>query len=129
MEYCSTGPFAAPAAESGRVEDAAEQLACLLAGTQALQDFARLSRVVHLDEEVRAILAEIDGCGWQFTAFGENPAQEQEPPEERLEALPVVREYRQAERAVRALLRGVDVVVSTSAGIPFAEYARSSAFG
>jgi cell fate (sporulation/competence/biofilm development) regulator YlbF (YheA/YmcA/DUF963 family) len=69
---------------------------------RALQQ-GRGSRIEHL-AAVRRLQAELDGQGSVGT-------------------------YRQAERAVRALLRAVDAVVSEAAGVDFAANAKRSCCG
>jgi cell fate (sporulation/competence/biofilm development) regulator YmcA (YheA/YmcA/DUF963 family) len=110
---------------SAEVTQAAEALACLLTDVPEFQDFLRLARTVRLDGEVNEIVARMNGYA------GEPEAEQNDEGalEESLEALPVVREYRQSEVATRAVFRAVEEAISKAAGVPFAEHARPKACG
>ncbi len=131
---CSRAGTAEAVAVSTGVVEAAEALACLLADTEELQNFVRQSRAVRLDGEVNAFLrlmngnpeAELDA---ELDADLPQPASVEVAAtlEERLERLPVVQEYRQAERAARGVFAAVEEAISGAAGFAFAEHARSCA--
>jgi cell fate (sporulation/competence/biofilm development) regulator YlbF (YheA/YmcA/DUF963 family) len=108
-----------------RVVEAAEVLACLLTETEELQDFVRSARIVQLDREVNEILGLINGY------YDEDIAQSTSllELEERLESLPVMKEYHQAEQSVRGIFTAVDQIISSAAGLAFAENAQPSACG
>jgi cell fate (sporulation/competence/biofilm development) regulator YmcA (YheA/YmcA/DUF963 family) len=107
------------------VTQAAETLACLLTDMPEFQDFLRLTRTVRLDEEVNAIVAQMNG----YAGEAEAGQDDEGGLEDRLESLPVIREYRQAEEAARKIIRAVEEAISKSAGVPFAEHARPKACG
>lgn len=102
---------------------AAETLASLLVDTVEFQNYLRLERAMHLDEDVQSILARLNGYdGEEVTE-----ASDLKSLEEQLEALVVMREYRQAELAAHKIFAAVEKAISEAAGVAFAEHARSSA--
>ncbi len=127
---CSRTEFSEAVTAPSEVVKAAEALACLLADTVELQNFVRQARAVRLDDEVNEFLrlmneypeAELDAELHQPASLEVAAALE-----ERLEQLPVVREYRQAERAARGVFAAVEEAISGAAGFAFAEQARSCA--
>jgi len=129
MSCSSTGcqktadPIAAP-----QVEDAAGRLACLLAENETFQNFVRLARAVRLDGEVVALVNKINDQVYANNPFAGDGSQSDEL-EARLEAMPLIREYRSAESAARELFRAVDQAISGVVGIAFAENARSCGHG
>ncbi len=106
------------------VENAAVTLACLLTDTIEFQNFARLSRAVRLDQEVNRILNLMEGYEEEALQPGAERTLE-----ERLESLPVMRAYREAERAVREVFCAVDGAISAEIGFAFAENAKPSGCG
>lgn len=124
MDCCSSGCDKAgmqiEEIDEPRVMAAAEKLAFLLVETAEYQAFARASHAVQFDQEVSSLVNQLNGCR------GEAEAAETQA---RLEALPVVQAYRQAEAAIRALLGAVDGAISEAAGVDFAVNAAASACG
>lgn len=128
MDDCKNTCSWTPAGSSGisvEVIQTAETLACLLTDSAAFQNFIRLNREVRLDDTVNEIVSQMNGYG------GEDVSEESDVPalEARLEALPMIREYRQAEQATRLIFRAVEEAISGAAGVPFAEFARPKACG
>ncbi len=101
---------------------AAETLACLLVDVPEFQNYVRLERAVHLDQDVVTILARLNGYDEEVTEVSAFKVLE-----EQLEALPVMCEYRQMELAAREVFSAVEEAISRAAGVAFAEHARSSA--
>ncbi len=120
---CSRAGTAEAVAVPSGVVEAAEALACLLADTDELQNFVRQARSVRLDGEVNEFLCLINGYP---EADLPQPASVKVL-EKRLERLPVVQEYRQAEHAARGVFAAVEEVISGAAGFAFVEQARSCA--
>jgi cell fate (sporulation/competence/biofilm development) regulator YlbF (YheA/YmcA/DUF963 family) len=117
----------APPARSIEVEHAAQELACLLADTEDFQAFVRLVHDVRQDSDAANILRQIhSGVGFDDTA-GE--ALSIEELYARLEAVPVMKAYRQAEQVIMNLFHEVDLAIGGAAGVPFAENAKASACG
>lgn len=102
---------------------AAETLACMLLDAAEFQNYVRLERAMHLDEDVMTILARLNGYDEEEVTEASNF----KALEDQLEALPVVREYRQAELAARAIFSAVEEAIIGAAGVAFAEHARPSA--
>ena len=103
---------------------AADQLGSLLFDTPEFQTYIRLSRAVNLDEAVKALRYQIREQQMVYAG----PQAEQPSLEAlyaSLEAVPKMREFRQAERALRQLFMQVDDQISAAAQAPFAHYARS----
>ncbi len=120
---CGRAEFGEAVTASSGVVEAAEALACLLADTEELQNFVRQARAVRLDVEVNRFLRVING-------YPDADVSQPAPVnvlEERLEELPVVQEYRQAERAAHEIFSAVEEAISGVAGFAFAEHARSCA--
>ena len=109
--------------EDANTTEAAERLAGLLVDTPEFQNFLRLARAINLDQEVRELDRVIHS---QEMYFDPDPADgpSLEALEAQLEALPLVRAYRQAEQTLSALFSAVNEVVSQAAGVAFAENAR-----
>lgn len=114
--------------ESAELEEAAGRLAFLLADEPVFQNFIHLAHQVRHDGEVVALVNTINEQAYAANPFTGEGGDTQEL-EERLEAMPIVREYRAAEVAVRALFRAVDQAISSAAGVAFAENARSCGHG
>jgi cell fate (sporulation/competence/biofilm development) regulator YmcA (YheA/YmcA/DUF963 family) len=108
-----------------QVSEAATRLAALLAGEEIFQNFSRLARRVRMDADVTALVQEINARAYQYDPSAANAAAESAALEERLEALPLIREYRAAESSARALFRAVDAEISGVVGVAFAENARA----
>lgn len=127
---CNSSTCQKPAAsiEAPEVEDAAGRLAGLLSETVIFRNFIRLARQIRVDGEVIALVNAINDQEYAANPFNGQAAGTQEL-EERLEALPLVSEYRAAEAAARELFRAVDGVISGAAGVAFAANARSCGHG
>lgn len=121
---CDKAGMQGEAAEDPRVTATAEKLAFLLVETAEYQEFARASRAVQFDAEVGNLVNRMN----EYPGFAVDGSAEdaQAALQERMEALPVVQAYRQAEAALRALFGAVDGMVSTSAGVDFAANAASA---
>ncbi len=123
-DMCQKMPVAEQAADP-RVIKAAETLACLLTETKELQEFISLARKVQTDRQANEILGRMNGFydvdGGEDESYAEL--------EERLESLPLIKEYSAAEQTVRDMLNAVDRLISESAGLPFAMNAQPAACG
>lgn len=107
-------------------ERAAGDLADLLAAAPAYREFLRLAREVSADPEVTRLVGRIRDLHADYNQL----AQESRAGlQAELEALPVMRDYRRAEEAANALFRAVEQVISSAAGIHFAEHARPAGCG
>ncbi len=108
-----------------QIQAAAERLACLLTDTAEFQNFVRLARGIRIDQEVSEILFEMDALG-EDDHYQKGATRTLQT---RLEALPIMRSYRQAEEAARVTFTAVDDIISDAAGLAFAEFAQSSGCG
>jgi cell fate (sporulation/competence/biofilm development) regulator YlbF (YheA/YmcA/DUF963 family) len=98
-------------------------LAEALESSDEFQRFARLSEAVNTDLDVYALVQEIRSrrTSYGLAESGELAA--------KLEALPVMAEYRAAERALRKLFIEVDETVGRAAGFGFSEFVRPQGDG
>jgi cell fate (sporulation/competence/biofilm development) regulator YlbF (YheA/YmcA/DUF963 family) len=120
ISYTSSQAFNA----DREAELAADKLGSLLFDTPAFQTYLRLSRAVNLDREVKALNDQIRERQMYYLG-AETPQTSLDELYARLEALPSMRAFRQAECAVRELFSAVDAAVSAAAQAPFTRYARS----
>jgi cell fate (sporulation/competence/biofilm development) regulator YlbF (YheA/YmcA/DUF963 family) len=104
--------------EDTRLGDSARHLAELLGQTAQYARFIELSRTVNLDPQVTALLRQIRARR-SFYARPE-PADGGRDLQAELEALPVMLDFRQAERELRALVGAVDQAIGSAAGMNFA---------
>ena len=102
---------------------AVDRLADLLAQTIEIRELIRLAQELKADPDVHRISLGIKDLK---AAEGENKMSMMEALLREREALPVVIQFRQAEVAVRELFTNVDAVISTTAGLKFAENARAN---
>lgn len=102
------------------VQESSDALACLLTDLPEFQNYLRLDRAVRLDETVSSLRAQLSDARLSL--------QEQEALEKRLEALPLLQEYRRSQQAVRDAFAAVETVISQAAGLSFAENARPAGF-
>ncbi len=110
---------------SKEILEAAGKLACLIIEKKEFQNFLRLGRVIRTDRKVSDLLGSIEKWGYDSDYRTESVKEL----EQQLEDLPVMREYRRAEQAARALFRDIDQAISMAAGLDFAVYAHSKACG
>lgn len=123
----SCGINAAPEIEiEPEIQAAAEKLAGLLVETPEFQNFMRTSRTVRLDRDVNELVNRING-----SPFGADKGEmvSAEALQERLEQLPVVQGYRQAEALVQSIFSAVDETISVLAGVAFAVNAKPASCG
>jgi cell fate (sporulation/competence/biofilm development) regulator YmcA (YheA/YmcA/DUF963 family) len=109
------------------IDQAAERLATLLAGTPEFQEFSRLAEKINADEDVKRILSSM-----RFNQMGYGGVSSEETLSKlqaELEALPVVQAYQKAGTEVCTLFRSVDAVISRQAGLPFAVNAKVTSCG
>lgn len=110
---------------------AARSVGALLRQTPTYTAFLGLVEVVNADSAVQQ-LAEQMRAHQSALQMGRDPDQHAAAlarVEAEVEALPVVREYRQAEAAARRLFQVVDALISQEAGVAFAENAQRSGCG
>lgn len=114
---------------TSQVIEAAEKLACLLIENADFQNFMRLSRAVRVDRQVNELMSLLNGFGGEGVDQGSGLQSDTASLEDQLESLPVVVEYRQAERGTKAVFSAVENAITAAAGLPFAENAQPSACG
>ncbi len=117
--------FDEQAATDPRVMEAAEKLACLLTETRELQEFVRLARNIQTDPEIKEILGRMNG----FYDVDGDENESYANLEERLDSLPLMKEYNGAEQTIRDMFNAVDRLVSEASGLPFAMNAQPAACG
>lgn len=128
MEPCADScskPAPGTVQSSPEMMRAAENLACLLTDLPEFQNYLCAARAVHADPAVSKIVAAMNGYG----VYEDVEPGAYQDLNQRLEALPAMRAYRQAEQNVRDIFAAVEQVISEAAGVSFAEYARPSACG
>ena len=105
------------------LQSASRSLADAIEGSAEFQQFARLAEAVNIDYDVYALVQEIRSrrTGYGTAESGDLAAQ--------LEALPVMVEYRAAERALRKLFVAVNNAIGRSAGMGFCELVRPQGDG
>ena len=107
-----------------QAELAADQLGLLLFDTPEFQTYSRLQHAASQDVDVKDLKYQI-----RIQEHNYYGSEDEQPAVEdlyaQLEALPKMRELRQAERALRQLFLQVDAIISAAAQAPFAHYARS----
>ncbi len=128
MENCENAcckPATGTVQASPTMTRAAESLAYLLTDLPEFQNYLRASRTVHADVEVNKILAAMNGYG-EYEDVEPGAYQDLN---RRLEALPAMQAYRQAEQNARDIFAVVEQAISEAVGVSFAEHARPSACG
>lgn len=119
----------APATIKTDTRQAARVLGQLLLKTPEYEAFLNALRAVNGDLTVQRLGAQMrahqSALQWGRDDSGQH-ASELERLEQEMEALPLVREYRLAEEAVRQLFQTVDAIVSQEAGVVFALNAKRS---
>lgn len=114
------------------VDQIARKLGELLLNTPEYQAYIKALKIVNNDPNVLNISAEMRS---HRNALRWSPADSAEHEaalfrlETELEALPVLQEYRQAEKTVSHLFAEVNAIISQVADVPFAANARKSGCG
>ena len=109
----------------GKIESRAEKLACLLIDAQEFQNYVRLERAVTLDAQVGELNEKIYALQMAYLTSTDEEGNTIDTLHARLEALPIMIEFRQAEKAARELFTAVDAIISEAAGIEFSANGRS----
>ena len=107
-----------------RLDESAEKLACLLIETVEFQRYVRLSRAVSQDEQIRMIQNRINDFQVSYFSSVNEEGDTLQYLYTQMENQPLMREFRQAEKAIRELFREVDRAISQEAGVDFAANAR-----
>ena len=114
---------------SSEVRQRAQSLAGLLAQTAEYAAFLEALRKANADPEVQRLVTQIRDHN-RALQWGEDDFLEHQKAlsalEKDLEALEVMRAYRQAESAIVRLFAEVNACISRTAGLPFARNARRS---
>lgn len=105
------------------MERAVDRLADLLAETSEVRELIRAALELKNDADLIRISLGIKDLK---AAEGDNKQPMMEALLREREALPVVKEYRQAEAVVRELFTSVDEIISGAACLKFAENARAN---
>lgn len=109
----------------------ARSLGEALSQTFEFQDFLEMVQAIHRDPTIQKLLREIQlhQTALQLGQDVGHHAGELDRLEQELEALPLFQDYRQAEARICSLFRGVDQLISQTAGVDFAANARKSCCG
>lgn len=110
-------------AKPPEIEKAVDRLADLLAETRQVRELIRAALELKNDPDLIRISLGIKDLK---AAEGENKQSMMETLLTQREALPAIKQYRQAEAAVRELFTAVDEVISSFAGLKFTENARAN---
>jgi hypothetical protein len=113
--------------EDTRLSDSVRRLSTLIEQTSQYNRFISLSRTVNLDPQVTALLRQIRSRRSFYVRS--DPSEDGRDLPAELEALPIMQEFRQAERELRALFLAVDRAVGASAGLDFATNVPDSGCG
>jgi len=105
------------------IEKSVDRLADLLAETSEVRELVRAALELKNDPDLIRISLGIKDLK---AAEGDNKQVMMEALLREREALPAVKQYRQAEAVVRDLFTSVDEVISAAAGLKFAEHARAN---
>ncbi len=111
---------------------AAAKLGEILHATPEFQAFLVALNFVNQDANVRRLSSEIQARqrAFQWSADSDGAhTRELARLEQEFESLPVILEYRQAEKEARQLFQAVDEIVSREAGVAFAQNAQRSSCG
>ena len=110
-------------------QEAAQALGKLLRHTREYEEFLTAFEALNIDPTAQLLRTEIrvhqSAIQWGRDPDGQHAAELSRLETEQI-ALPVVQAYLQAEKAVRAVFRQVDQIISQEAGVPFAANARRS---
>lgn len=112
--------------ELPELERKAESLALLLIDTAEFQNYLRLARAVNLDPAASALSEKIHYLQMSFSNSCDEQGNTIDDLYAQIDCLPVMQAYRQAEKAVQALFRSVDQIISDAAGIEFSRNAQST---
>ena len=107
-----------------KIESCAEKLACLLIETPEFQNFTRLERELNQDPKAGELNEKIYALQMAYLSSMDEEGNTIDSLNAQLEKLPVMLEFRRAERAVRDLFTEVDQIISQSAGMDFSANAR-----
>lgn len=121
---CSFPPrYLTEVIQDSGLQSASRSLADAIEESAEFQQFARLAEAVNIDYDVYALVQEIRSrrTGYGTAESGDLAAQ--------LEALPVMVEYRAAERALRKLFVAVNAAIGRAAGLGFCELVRPQGDG
>lgn len=120
-------PLPAPATVKVDPRQAAQALGALLRQTPEYEAFLKALKAVNNDLTVQGLGAQMrahqNALQWGRDGNGQHAA-ELARLEQEMEALPTVKEYRQAEAQAQQLLRAVDEIISQEAGLAFAANAK-----
>ncbi len=120
-------PIPAPAMVKTDPHQAAQALGRLLRQTAEYEAFLQALKAVNDDLTVQRLAAQMRvhqyALQWGRDGAGQH-ASELERLEQEMEALPLVKTYRQAEMEVRRLFQAVDEIISQEAGVAFAANAK-----
>lgn len=105
------------------IEKSVDRLADLLAETRQVRELIRAALELKNDPDLIRISLGIKDLK---AAEGENKRPMMETLLSQREALPAIKQFRQAEAAVRELFTSVDEVISATAGLKFTEHARAN---
>lgn len=105
------------------IEKAVDRLADLLSETIEVRELIRLAQEIKADYDVHRIALGIKDIK---AAEGDNKKGVLDELLRQREALPVVMKYRRTEQAVRELFCAADQIISSAAGVDFAEHARAN---
>jgi cell fate (sporulation/competence/biofilm development) regulator YlbF (YheA/YmcA/DUF963 family) len=123
MTFCALPSRPAAGLADSRIQAASRRLADALEGSNEYQAYLCAAQAVAQDPEVSRLVAAIRERRGGYSQDGAGDLQS------RLEALPVMAVYNRSLRELSRLLESVDQVVSSAAGVGFAEYARPSGHG
>jgi cell fate (sporulation/competence/biofilm development) regulator YlbF (YheA/YmcA/DUF963 family) len=120
-------PIPAPTTVKRDLRQSAQALGHLLRQTPEYEAFLKALKAVNNDLTVQRLGAQMRGhqnaLQWGRDDSGQHAA-ELERLELEMEALPLVKAYRQAEMEVQQLFQAVDEIVSQEAGVAFAANAK-----
>jgi len=108
------------------IDEAAENLACLLIDTAEFQNYIRLARAVNLDPVVSELVEKLHVLQMSYFISTDSEGHTIEDLTQSIENLPVMQDYRKAESAVQEMFYSVDQIISQEAGVDFAANARSA---
>jgi cell fate (sporulation/competence/biofilm development) regulator YlbF (YheA/YmcA/DUF963 family) len=115
--------YAVGGAQDALLVETARALGAALEGSVEFREFVRLTEAVNADPQVAMLVHEIRG---RRASYG---LSESSGLAARLEALPVMVEYRAAEKALRELFNAVDELIGKTAGTSFCEHVKPQGHG
>ncbi|MGC8782531.1 MAG: YlbF family regulator [Anaerolineae bacterium] len=121
----------APTTNQEAARQAARSVGALLRQTPTYTAFLGLVEAINADPTVQQLAGQMRAhqLALQMGRDPDEHAAALARVEAEIEALPVVREYRQAEATARRLFQVVDALISQEAGVAFAENAQRSGCG